>query len=71
MWNVLFLDERWDSSIINLETLHFSDHLLKILIGTLLLLLVNIIHLLVTSQGYARPLVVGDDLRKVLLLGNR
>jgi hypothetical protein len=53
LWNILFLDETWDSNIISLYTLHFSDHLLEILVGNLLLLLVATTHLLDTSQGYA------------------
>ena len=70
MRSMLLLDERWCSAVISLKTLHFSDHLLEILVGHLLLLLVGTIHLLDTSQGYARPLVVGEDLRIVLLLGS-
>ena len=63
MRSMLFLDETWDSAIISLDTLHFSDHLFEILVGYLLLLLVTTIHLLDPSQGYARSLVVGKDLR--------
>lgn len=71
MRSMLILDERWDSATISLNTLHFSDHLLEILVGHLLLLLVATINLLDPTQGYARPLVVGKNLRKVLLLWGR
>ena len=54
MRNMVIFNERWDSTnIISLDTLHFSDHLLEILVGHLLLLLVATIQLLDTAQGYA------------------
>jgi hypothetical protein len=54
MRNMVIFHERWDSTaIISLDTLHFSDHLLEILVGHLLLLLVATIQLLDTAQGYA------------------
>ena len=65
MRTVLFWDQRWD--LISLETLHFSDHLLEILVGHLLLLFLEA-TLGYSSQGDAGPLVVGEDLRNVLLL---
>ena len=50
MRTVLFWDQSWD--LISLETLHFSDHLLEILVGHLLLLFLEA-TLGYTSQGDA------------------
>ena len=67
MRTVLFWDHSWD--LISLETLHFSDHLLEILVGNLLLLFLKAtIDLGDPSQCDAGPLVVGEDLRNGLLL---
>ena len=52
MRTVLFWDHSWD--LISLETLHFSDHLLEILVGNLLLLFLKAtIDLGDPSQGDA------------------